>query len=269
VSPNDNFRRELNNVFDEVSGTPSPAMRDRVRSAVAEAPEARGPYMVAAVAAILITALIIGVLYVANPLRRPTGQVLAPATPTPSASASPSPEPSPSATPTQSMLPPFGCSANSLAPTTPPGQPPTAYLSGLKTGAHPGYERLTITFSNALPHDGVQLKPQSGTSFDGAPSGQPTTTRGKNGLKVIIKGADMHTSYSGSRDIVTGYSTLVEVRQIEDYEGIVQLAIGIDGDPCYRAFYLASPTRLVIDIQTPASFETRYRSDAQATATRR
>ena len=248
MSPNDDFRRELNNVFDEVSGAPSPALRDRVRSAVVEAPEARGPYMIAAVAAVVLTALIIGVLYVANPLRQsPIGSV-GPGKPTPSPSAAPSTQPTP--TPSQSTLPPFGCSANSLAPSMSPTQQPIAYVSDLKTGAHAGYERLTITFSDGMPHDGIQLNPQTGTSFDGAPSGQPTTTKGKNGLKVILKGADMHTSYSGSRDLVTGYSTLVEVRQIEDYEGVVQLAIGINGDPCYRAFYLGSPARLVIDIQT-------------------
>lgn len=133
----------------------------------------------------------------------------------------------------------------------PPGQP-IAYVSDMKTGAHTGYERLTITFSNGMPRDGVQLKPQTGTSFDGAPSGQPVKTKGTSGLKVILSGADMHASYSKSRDIVTGYSTLVEVRQVEDFEGVVQLAIGINGDPCYRAFYLGSPTRLVIDIQVPS-----------------
>ena len=156
MSPNDDFRRELNNVFDEVSGAPSPALRDRVRSAVIEAPEARGPYMIAAVAAVVLTALIIGVLYLANPLRQsPIGSV-GPGKPTPSPSAAPSTQPTP--TPSQSTLPPFGCSANSLAPSMPPTQQPIAYVNDLKTGAHPGYERLTITFSNGLPHDGIQLK---------------------------------------------------------------------------------------------------------------
>ena len=96
MSPNNNFRNELNNVFDEVSGAPGPALRDRVRSAVTLAPEPRGPYMIAAVAAIIITALIVGVLYVANPLRRPTGLVVGPS---PSPSASPAAQPSPSAAP--------------------------------------------------------------------------------------------------------------------------------------------------------------------------
>jgi hypothetical protein len=253
VSPNDNFRRELNNVFDDVSGTPSPALKDRVRSAVTEAPEARGIYWVAAVAAVVITALIVGVLFVANPLRRPTGSVGPGPTASPSVSSSPQPSPgtTPLPTPTQSTLPPFECLVNDV-PTSLQAGNPIAYISDLTTGLHPGYGRVTISFNNGVPHGGVQLKPQTGTSFDGAPSGQSVKTKGTNGIKVIISGADMHTSYSGSGGIITGYSTLVEVRQIEDFEGVVQLAIGIVGEPCYRAFYLSNPTRLVIDIQTPS-----------------
>ncbi len=47
MSPNDNFRRELNNAIDDVSGAPSPALRDRVRSAIAEAQPQRTTYWIA------------------------------------------------------------------------------------------------------------------------------------------------------------------------------------------------------------------------------
>jgi len=249
VSPNDDFRRELNNLFDEVSGAPSPALHDRVRSAVTHAPEARGPYMIAAVAAILITALIVGVLFVANPLRRPTGQVGGNPSPTPSASPSPSASPTPSATP----LPQFICSADTL--TNPkPAHLPTAYISALRPGAHTtdGYDRIVVDFSNGLPDAGVELKPQTGTKFVNDPRGDTVTLKGTNGLEVVIKGADMHTSYSGAKDLVLGYTTLAEVRQIGDFEGTVKLALGINGPPCFRAFHETGPDRLVIDVQKAA-----------------
>ena len=85
---NDDFRRELNNVFDDVSGPPSSGLRDRVRSGIAGAPEARSPYWIAGVAACVLTALIVGALYVANPLRRPIGPIPG-GMPTPTASAQP------------------------------------------------------------------------------------------------------------------------------------------------------------------------------------
>ena len=82
-----------------------------------------------------------------------------------------------------------------------------------------------------------------------SPKGDQVTLAGKNGILVVVHGADLHTAYSGSTDIKTGYATLVEVRQVEDFEGVVQLALGVSGATCYRAFILTNPTRLVIDIQ--------------------
>jgi hypothetical protein len=75
------------------------------------------------------------------------------------------------------------------------------------------------------------------------------TLAGKSALLVVIHGADLHTNYTGSTDIQPGYPTLVEVRQIEDFEGVVQLGLGVTGEACYRAAVLANPARLVVDIQ--------------------
>jgi hypothetical protein len=82
-----------------------------------------------------------------------------------------------------------------------------------------------------------------------SPKGDQVTLSGKNGILVVIHGADMHTVYKGSIDLKTGYATLVEVREVEDFEGVVQLALGVSVATCYRAFILTNPTRLVIDIQ--------------------
>ncbi len=242
---NENFRRELNNAFEQMSGAPSPSLRDRVRSSVGQAPEARGPYWIAAVAACVIALTLVGVLFVANPLnRRPSpgrsGQV----------TTSPSPSATPTASPTaspQSSLPAFTCTSGGLS--TSPPQPQVAYISDLRTGAHSGYDRLTVTFSNGMPNGSIDLRTQSGTTFTASPSGMQMTLKGSNGLLVIIHGSDLHTSYNGPIDIVTGYSTLVEVRRVEDFEGVVQLGMGINGPACYRAFLLTNPDRLVIDIQ--------------------
>lgn len=82
-----------------------------------------------------------------------------------------------------------------------------------------------------------------------SPKGDQVTLAGKNGILVVIHGADMHTSYTGPIDLKTGYATLVEVRQVEDFEGVVQLALGVSGAACYRSFLLTNPNRLVVDIQ--------------------
>jgi hypothetical protein len=244
---NENFRRELNQVIDDMAGTPSAALPDRVRSSIAVVPEQRGPFWIAGIAAAVIAAVVIGVLVVANPLNRPSNAV-GPgigSSPTPSAASSPSPSPSVSPTPDPS-LPPFVCA--STAPISSAQAPAVVFINDLRTGTHPGYDRLTVQFQNGQPAS-IELRPQSGAVFTNSPKGDQVTLVGKNGILVIIHGADLHASYSGSRDLKTGYVALVEVRQVEDFEGVVQLALGVSGATCYRAFVLTNPDRMVIDIQ--------------------
>jgi hypothetical protein len=244
---NENFRRELNQVIDDMAGTPSAALPDRVRSSLADVPEQRGPFWIAGLAAAALAAIVVGVLFVGNPLnRQPVGVGPGPgSSPTPAASASPTPVASPEVPP-DTNLPPFVCASS--APITSSSSPLMAYIDALRTGTHPGYDRLTVEFQNGQPAS-IELRPQSGTTFNNSPKGDQVTLAGKNGILVVIHNADQHTSYSGSRDIKTGYATLVEVRTVEDFEGVVQLALGVSGATCYRAFILTNPTRLVIDIQ--------------------
>jgi hypothetical protein len=49
---------------------------------------------------------------------------------------------------------------------------------------------------------------------------------------------------------VTNYTALAEVRRVQDFEGVVQLALGVNGRSCFRTLFLSSPNRLVIDIPT-------------------
>jgi hypothetical protein len=234
-------------VFDEMTGSPSAALPDRVRSSLAVAPEQRGPFWIAGIAAAVIAALVIVVLVVANPLNRPPSTAVpgVGASPTPSAPASPSPSPSAPVTP-DANLPPFVCASS--APITSSTPPLSAFIDALRTGTHPGYDRLIIEFQNGQPAS-IELRPQSGATFTTSPKGDKVTLLGKNGILVVIRGADLHTSYSGSTDLKTGYATLVEVRQVEDFEGVVQLGLGVSGATCFRAFVLTNPGRLVIDIQ--------------------
>jgi hypothetical protein len=242
---NEEFRDELNRAFDDVSGTPSPGLSDRVRSAVLNAPEAPAPYWMAAVAAAVIAALIVGVLWINNPLKRNASPVGI-ASPSPTATATTTATPTPA-----SQLPPFACAEQDFVfkQTTPPQPTPAvAFVSALRTGTHGTYDRITIEFANGVPHD-VQVHAPGSTSFIASPSGLQITVKGQHGILVVIHGADLHTSYSGSIDIGTGYATLAEVRRVEDFEGVVQLGLGVNGTGCYRAFWLNSPDRLVIDVQ--------------------
>jgi len=245
---NEDFRRELNNAIDNISGSPSHGLRDRVRSSLIETAPRGGPFWIAGAAALVMAVLIVGILFVVNPNRNgPITGGVGPSSPSPSLS--PSPSSSPSASPTASPAAAFTCATSSPITTQQPADP-IAYASAIRTGAHAGYDRVTIEFSNGQPAS-IEVRPQAGTKYAMGESGQTVTLAGKNGILVVIHGADAHTSYSGPRDLKTNYPRLVETRITEDFEGVVQLGLGINGPACYRFSVLPNPTRLVIDVQAP------------------
>ncbi len=243
---NENFRRELGNAFDDMAGSPSQGLSDRVRSSLANAPERRAPFWIAGVAAAVLAVIAIGVFFVTNPLNRPPSAAGSGTTsPSPTQSAAPSPGSSPAASPATVYV--CGTTGLVMKPTSPP-QPPVAVIDAMRTGTHAGYDRLTMEFNNGDPAS-IDIAPQDGTQFSLSPSGQGATISGSNGILITIHGADAHTSYPGSRDIKTGYKGLLEVRVVEDFEGVVQVALGLSGPACYRYSLLTAPVRLVIDIQ--------------------
>jgi hypothetical protein len=253
--PNDNFRRELGQTFDDMTGSPSAALRDRVRSSLAVTPERRGPFWIAGLAAALIAAIVVGLLVVSNLNRHQTSLVPGggPSTsPSTAASANPSASPSapPSASPTSTAgLPAFTCSSSgSIIDFAQP--PPVGLVDAVRAGTHPGYDRLTIEFQSGHP-TGLGAEEQAGATFTQGASGQKVTLDGSAGILVTIQHADEHTDYSGPIDLKPAYSALREARQVQDFEGTVQWGLGLSKSACYRTFFLENPTRLVIDIQTP------------------
>jgi hypothetical protein len=245
----ESFRRDINREFDAISGPPSPSLSARVRGALTEArPAQTAPYWMAGLAAALIAVIVIGVLVVANLNKHPVGEVpgSGPGSPSPVATPAVTPGGSPAQTPPDSSLPPFTCSSTGALTGT--NSPTTAFVDLVRTGTHPGYDRVTIEFNNGEPAS-VDFRPQNGTTFTASPSGQSITLSGSSGLLVVIHGADEHAAYTGPTDIKVPYPVLVELRQLEDFEGTVQWGLGLSKSACYRAFFLTNPARLVIDIQ--------------------
>jgi hypothetical protein len=247
----ESFRRDINREFDAISGSPSPSLSARVRGALAETrPSRPAPYWMAGLAAALIALIVIGVLVVANLNKHPVGEVPGGGpnaqSPSPYTTLSPTSPASPGQTPPDTSLPPFTCSSTSTLTGT--SSPTTAFVDLVRTGTHPGYDRVTIEFNNGEPTS-VDLRPQAGTTFTQSPSGQSVTLKGSSGLLVVIHGADQHTAFNGSIDFTLAYLVLVELRQLEDFEGTVQWGLGLSKSACYRAFFLTNPARLVIDIQ--------------------
>jgi len=204
----------------------------------------------AVTATALVAALAVAAIFVLNGSDRPAAvRILSadgrPNQSSPAASALPSA--APSAAPSQAapaQAADFVC-GSSTVPTTAAG--PTALVSAIRTGSHPGYDRLVIEFASGVP-GAITITPQPRPTFVNSPRGDSVTLAGSAGLHVVMHDADAHTSYSGSASLQPNGASIVEVRRLEDFEGYVGLGLGVAKSSCYRAFMLASPTRLVIDV---------------------
>src|SRR5207245_9895491 len=123
-----------------------------------------GPLYFAGVAALLLGALAVGALFLVHPNR-----ALTPAAQAPAASPTPSQADEPAAAPVASVMP-FQCSASTLSAT---GAPAVAAIDAVRTGSHPGYDRLAVPFSGRQPGS-IEFGPPPTANSPGPPTGPPT-----------------------------------------------------------------------------------------------
>ena len=218
---------------------------------IADTAERSRPYRIIGVAAVLMAAVVVSFMFVANASNRhqPTGGLPVGATSSPSASPvsapTSNPVPSPSAVPVAvASQETFTCGASTAFAKSPSG-----LIDAVRAGAHKGYDRLTIEFQGGQPQS-INLQPQIGTSFTRDGIGDTVRLAGNDGLLVSMFSTDAHTAYSGPGDVKTGFTGLLEVRVVGDYEGYVHFGLGLAKPACYHVSILTNPTRLVIDIQT-------------------
>lgn len=180
---------------------------------------------------------------------RPTASPTATApasSPTPSATATPSPTSTPPAQPTPTPSQPAPPAGFTCANATGGSPQAVSRVVAVRVGSHDGYDRLVIEFSGAVPAYRVQL--QAGTRFVSDPKGEQLSLAGSNGVLVDIRPVADWVHYAGPSAFQPGFQFLREARLIQNFEGVQQWGLGIQGSPCLRVFTMASPNRLVIDI---------------------
>jgi hypothetical protein len=165
--------------------------------------------------------------------------------PSPSASSAPSAATSPAAVasePPVSSLPAFQCSDQSGSGSGGAITP----VSAVRVGAQQGFDRFVLQFSSALPSYTVTR--QANSKFVNSPRGDQVQLAGTGGVLVTVRPIDW-TSYNGTKQLTPGYTYIKEARQVQNFEGVQQWGLGIQGTPCLRVFTLTSPMRLVVDVQ--------------------
>jgi hypothetical protein len=109
-----------------------------------------------------------------------------------------------------------------------------------------GHDRLVVEFDRAVPTYALRVNP-GGTHFTGSASGAPIVVAGSVGLLLHVEHLDLPNRYPHGGDIATGYPAVEEVRVVGDFEGSVELAIGLTRGVCPTVSTAAGPPRLVVD----------------------
>jgi hypothetical protein len=125
-----------------------------------------------------------------------------------------------------------------------------ATVSSIRIAHHDGYDRLVIGFatSNNMPR--YELTRQATAQFVRDASGQPVNLNGSAGIRVVLRNADIASGVPS--DLKPNLPEIREVAQVGNFERVVSYGVGLASPACFRVLELSGPTRLVIDVQTPA-----------------
>ena len=125
-----------------------------------------------------------------------------------------------------------------------------ATVYDIRIAHHDGYDRLVIGFptSNAMPE--YQLTRQATSTFLRDASGQPVSLDGSAGIRAVLRNADI--APGAPTDLKPELPSIREVAQIGNFERVVSYGVGLATPACFRVLELSGPTRLVIDVETPA-----------------
>jgi hypothetical protein len=127
--------------------------------------------------------------------------------------------------------------------------PPVPHVAAVRTATHPecGYDRFVLSFAGPVPS--YYIRHVSQVLAD--PSGKPINLPGRSYLLITLRPAQGHTD-SGTATITRGvqalgYPMLTGYALEGDFEGVINLALGLNSTASFRAGEL--PGRLYVDVK--------------------
>lgn len=171
-----------------------------------------------------------------------TGPTTSPTTPRPTTA--------PAATSAAAAVPP-GARASQA-----PAAAPTAYLTDVRVGAHPGYDRVVFAFRGPRPPGYAVRYVRPPVTQQG--SGQPVRVAGSAYLEVRmtpasgadLSGAGYEPTYTGPARVGgSGAALVAEVVRTGDFEGTLTWVVGLRRRASFSVDTLSSPGRVVVDVR--------------------
>ena len=170
----------------------------------------------------------------------------------------------PSTSSTSVVTPPDGdggidtmVGADTSPKTGPSATSGTALLTAVRAARHEGFDRVVFEFRNGTPGWDVRYvdKPVLADA-----SGEEVPVAGQYVLRVRMEPASavdlnapggnrVEETYTGPRRFTPATPEIAEVVDLGDFEAVLTWAVGLQDHVDFRAFTLASPPRLVIDVR--------------------
>ncbi len=122
-----------------------------------------------------------------------------------------------------------------------------AVATDLRVGAHRDYDRVVIAFRSGLPSYELSFV----DAIKQAGSGRPVELAGTARFLITLEPASGHGDDGASTvpasAAASGLKTVAEVRLIDDYEGQLRFAVGLNAQVEPEVQTLSDPPRLVLD----------------------
>ncbi len=127
-----------------------------------------------------------------------------------------------------------------------------AQIVDVRVGTHAGFDRVVFEFAAGTPEYDIDA---TSPPFAHDPSGMPFDVEGSDYLRVTLRGGtkqgETGSTYTGPTEFRPDFPVLAELEEAGDFEAQSTWIIGRRAAGCVRAFVLASPARLVIDLAQP------------------
>jgi hypothetical protein len=182
----------------------------------------------------------------------PTASVSSGPTSSPEASVAPSVSPAPSPDRTPISIP--GCPTTSRA-----GRVPSDTLRKVSVTSDFGVDRITFTFGPAGPQPGGaptgEVKPARPPFYAGA-SGNTVSIAGHRFIQITFRQMTIADDagkpvFTGKDDLHPNAPAVKELRELEEFEGVVTWVAGVEGPGCVRVSRQTAPDRIVVEVEQP------------------
>jgi hypothetical protein len=165
---------------------------------------------------------------------------------------------SPEASPVRAPVPaadvpesdPAGPETWTTAPLVGKGAGSHARVKDIRAATHEGFDRIVLEFER-------ESAPEYRLVYLAAPpancaSGAPAEVEGGGVLQVQLMGTSGHDDAGAAttpKEVRPALSVVREIERVCDFEGVVAFAVGVKAPTPFRAFTLAAPARLVVDVR--------------------